>query len=221
MSVPILSCAEVRALEARAIQTLGISSLILMENAGRGIAELLHSLGISGKVAICCGKGNNGGDGLVVARHLDARQVPVQVLLFARPDELSPDSAANYHILDRAGIRVDVHAYGKLDTETLRADLTAADWIVDCLFGTGLSGPLRDPFDTIVRVINDSPARVMAADIPSGLDGDTGQPLGPTVRAHHTATLLAWKKGFLSESARPWTGQVHLIPIGLPHSFLR
>src|SRR5205823_10758120 len=114
----------------------------------------------------------------------------------------------------------DVHAAPEPDLETLRVDLATSDWIMDALFGTGLSGPLRSPFAEIVALINDSPAKVIAADIPSGLDGDTGLPLGPTVRADHTATLLAWKKGFVEESAREWTGQVHLVDIGLPRCLL-
>src|SRR5437867_3826097 len=219
MSFPILSCAEVREREGRAIRSLAMPSLLLMENAGRNIADLLVSLGINGKVAICCGKGNNGGDGLVVARHLDNWQIPVQVLLFANPDELSPDAAVNHRILAGSGVKVEVHT-GKLDRETIRVDLATSDWVVDALFGTGLSGPLRSPFDEIVALINDGPAKVLAVDIPSGLDGDTGKPLGPTVRAHHTATMLAWKTGFVQEAAREWLGQVHLIDIGLPRRFL-
>src|SRR5580704_9979138 len=123
MSFPLLSCAEVRAREAQAIQALGIPSLVLMENAGRGIVELLVSLGISGKVVILCGKGNNGGDGLVMARHLDNRQVPVQVHLFAQPEELSPDAAVNYRILDGSGVAVELHPGKTFDRETVRADL--------------------------------------------------------------------------------------------------
>ena len=102
----------------------------------------------------------------------------------------------------------------------MRVDLATSDWIVDALFGTGLNGPLRSPFDEIVALINDRSAKVLAVDIPSGLDGDTGKPLGPTVRAHHTATMLAWKTGFVQEVAREWLGQVHLIDIGLPRRFL-
>ncbi len=219
MPFPILSCAEVRAREQQAIRELGMPSLLLMENAGRGIAELLVSLGIAGKVTICCGKGNNGGDGLVIARHLDNAHIPVQVLLFAGPEQLSPDSAVNYRVLTGGGVKVDIHA-GTLDREKVRVDLATSDWVVDAMFGTGLSGPLRPPFDEIVALINDSPAKVLAVDIPSGLDGDTGRPLGPTVRAQHTATLLAWKAGFVQEPAREWVGQVHLVDIGLPRKFL-
>ncbi len=220
MSFPMLTCAEVRAREAQAIQSLGMPSLLLMENAGRGVAELLVSLGVAGKVVILCGKGNNGGDGLVIARHLDNWQVPVQVLLFANPEELTPDSTVNHRILTAAGIPVDLHPGETFDHAKVRVDLATADWIVDCLFGTGLKGPLRVPFDALIGLVNDGPAKVLAVDIPSGLDGDTGRPLGATVRAHHTATLLAWKIGFVQPAAREWVGQVHLIDIGLPRRIL-
>src|SRR5215212_7992172 len=100
----MLSCAEIRALEERCIRELGISSLVLMENAGRGAAELLVSLGARGPVLIACGRGNNGGDGFVIARHLDNAGVAVRVLLFGRPEELPPDAGTNFAILARAGL---------------------------------------------------------------------------------------------------------------------
>src|SRR5436190_16712141 len=106
MSFPMLTCAEVRAREAQAIHKLGMPSLLLMENAGRSVAELLVSLGVAGRVVVLCGKGNNGGDGLVIARHLDSWQIPVQVLLFANPEELTPDSTVNHRILSGAGVAV-------------------------------------------------------------------------------------------------------------------
>src|SRR5262249_50954797 len=150
MSFPMLSCAEVRACEARVIQELGMPSLLLMENAGRGVAELLVSLGIAGRVVVLCGKGNNGGDGLVIARHLDNRQIPVRVLLFANPEELTPDSAVNHRILAGSGVPVDLHPGDTFDREKVRVDLATADWVVDTLFGTGLKGPLRAPFDALI-----------------------------------------------------------------------
>ena len=220
MTQPLLSCAEVRDLDRRAIEELGMPSLVLMENAGRGVAELLLSLGVRGRVVICCGKGNNGGDGLVLARHLDNREVPVRVLLFARPEDLTPDASLNYRVLTGSSVAVTVHAEKTLDAEAVRGELASAAWVVDALFGTGMRGPLRAPFDTLVGLINDSGAKVLAVDIPSGLDGDTGQPLGPTVRAAHTGTLIAWKTGFTQPHARAWTGQVHLIDTGLPRRLL-
>src|SRR5919199_2207046 len=108
MTTPVLSCAEVRTLEQRAIAELGLPSLVLMENAGRNLAELLVSFGVKGKVIVCCGKGNNGGDGMVLARHLDNRRLDVRVLLFGRPEELTPDAALNWQVIARAGVRVEM-----------------------------------------------------------------------------------------------------------------
>ncbi|HXG11682.1 MAG TPA: NAD(P)H-hydrate epimerase [Gemmataceae bacterium] len=215
-----LSRDEVRTIDRRAIEEFGVPGVVLMENAGRGTAELLLALGIQGPVVICCGKGNNGGDGFVIARHLDNRRVPVRVLLFCRPEELTGDAAINYHIVSKSGLPLAVHAQTPLDLAAVQAELAAADWIVDALFGTGLSGPVRAPFDQIIGAINESSARVLAVDIPSGLDCDTGQPLGATVRAHHTATFVAQKKGFTEPAARPWLGQVHVIDIGAPRCLI-
>jgi NAD(P)H-hydrate epimerase len=215
-----LSRDEVRSIDRRAIEEYGVPGVVLMENAGRGAAEVLVALGVRGPVVICCGKGNNGGDGFVIARHLDNRQVPVRVLLFARPEDLAGDAAVNYHIIRRSGLPIDVRTEVPVDVEALRRDLATADWVVDALFGTGLTGPVRAPFDRIIELINACPARVLAVDIPSGLDCDTGEPLGPTVRAHHTVTFVAPKKGFASAAARPWLGQVHVVDIGAPRVVL-
>jgi NAD(P)H-hydrate epimerase len=214
-----LSCAEARELDRRAIEEYGIPGLVLMENAGRGITDLLLSLGVHGLVAICCGKGNNGGDGFVIARHLDGRGLPVRVLFFGRPDDLPNDAAANYRIVLKTGISLKVWE-GAVDMDVLAVELAAAAWIVDALFGSGLRGPVRPPLDRVIAAINASSARVLAVDIPSGLDSDTGGPLGPTIRAHHTATLVAPKKGFAEAAAHEWLGQVHVIDLGLPRKLL-
>jgi len=210
----------VRTLEQRAIAELGLPSLVLMENAGRNLAELLVSFGVKGKVVVCCGKGNNGGDGMVLARHLDNRRIDVRVLLFGRPEELTPDAALNWQVVARAGVSVEMHPGPAPDLGRVRDALATAEWAVDALFGTGLRGPLRAPFDAVARLIHASSARVLAVDIPSGLDGDTGRPLGATVRAEHTGTFLALKAGFAQPESREWTGAVHLLDIGLPRRYL-
>jgi NAD(P)H-hydrate epimerase len=211
-----LSREQVRALDRKAIEHLGIPGVVLMENAGRGTAELLLSLGVSGRVVLCCGKGNNGGDGFVIARHLANCGVEVRVLVFAHPEELRGDAEVNYRIIARSGLPIVALTADPLDMAALRHELSVAEWVVDALFGTGLTGPLRAPFDQIVDAINASSARVLAVDIPSGLDCDTGQPLGPTVRAQHTATMAALKKGFAEPAARKWLGAIHLVDIGVP-----
>ncbi len=207
---------QVRGLDRRAIEEYGVSGVVLMENAGRGAAELLLSLGVHGPVAVCCGKGNNGGDGFVIARHLANHQVEVRVLLFADPDDLTGDAAVNYRVAVKMGLPLEVHAGRTPDPKALEASLNAAEWVVDALFGTGLTGPVRPPLDEVIAAINRSPARVLAVDIPSGLDCDTGEPLGPTVRAHHTVAFAAQKVGFANPAAGPWLGVVHLVDIGAP-----
>src|SRR5262249_4814918 len=162
----------------------------------------------------------NGGDGFVIARHLDNRGVPVRVLLFCRPDELTGDAAVNYGIIAKAGLPVQIHAGSQVDFTALQREFSSAEWVVDALFGTRLSGPVRPPFDDVINTINASRARVFAADIPSGLDCDTGRPFGAAIRAHHTATFVALKKGFAEPTAKQWLGQVHVIDIGVPRALL-
>jgi NAD(P)H-hydrate epimerase len=220
MAELLLSRDEVRALDRRAIDAWGLPGVVLMENAGRGTAELLVALGVHGRVLVCCGKGNNGGDGHVIARHLDNHGVPVRVLLFADPAKLEGDAAVNYRVLARSGVPIAVHAGATVPEEAVRQELAGAEWVVDALFGTGLASPVRPPLDRVIGLINDSKVKVLAVDLPSGLDCDTGRPLGPTVRALHTATMAAWKKGFVEPAAQPWLGQVHLIDIGVPHRLL-
>lgn len=215
-----LSREQVRTLDRRAVEEFGVPSVVLMENAGRGATELLRALGIHARVAICCGKGNNGGDGFVIARHLDLCHVPVRVLFFGRPSELTGDAAANYRILERTGVPVQVCDDTTVDIGALRAELARAEWVVDALFGTGLRGPVRPPFDRVIEAINHCGSRVFAVDIPSGLDCDSGRPLGITVRADHTVTFAAEKPGFREPAAQEWLGQVHVVDIGAPRMLL-
>jgi NAD(P)H-hydrate epimerase len=211
-----LTRAQVRDVDRRAIEAFGVPGVVLMENAGRGAAKLLLSLGARGPVAICCGKGNNGGDGFVIARHLDNREIAVRVLLFARPDQLTGDAAINCRIIEQTGIPL----VAEPDTATLTTTLAQAAWIVDALFGTGLTGAVRPPLDGVIGAINSSGKPVLAVDIPSGLDCDTGLPLGATVRAAHTVTFVAPKIGFAQPAAREWLGQVHVVDIGAPRAAL-
>jgi NAD(P)H-hydrate epimerase len=211
-----LSRDEVRELDRRAIEEYGVPGAVLMENAGRGAAAVLLAQGVHGPVLVCCGKGNNGGDGFVIARHVDNHGVAVRVLLFADPATLTGDAATHCRILERAGLPVAVRTENPVDEAALRREFTAAEWLVDALFGTGLTGPVRPPFDRVIAAMNASLARVLAVDLPSGLDCDTGRPLGPTVRAEHTVTFVAEKRGFAAAQAREWLGRVHVVNIGIP-----
>jgi NAD(P)H-hydrate epimerase len=217
---PFLSREQVRAFDQYAIQRLGIPSAVLMENAGRGAAHVLHNLGIQGLVVIACGKGNNGGDGLVIARHLANLGASVLALLFARPESLSADAALHWNIVQRMRLPSEVWGDSNWDETKLTACFAQAEWIVDALFGTGLSGAVRPPFDRLITLINDSRARVLAVDIPSGLDVDTGEPFSAsTIRAEHTVTFVASKLGFGNPSAARYLGQVHIADIGVALRF--
>jgi NAD(P)H-hydrate epimerase len=214
-----LSRDQARALDRRAIDVLGIPGVVLMENAGRNIAELLGAQGARGPVVVCCGPGNNGGDGFVVARHLDNAGIPVRVLLFSAAEKLGGDALVNYRVLTGGGVPVETLT--NPDEAILRSRFAGADWIVDALFGSGQRGPLREPFDRVVQAMNDSGVRVMAVDLPSGLDCDTGKPQSPTVRARLTATIAAPKKGFAEAAAGEWIGTVFVVDMGVPRRLLQ
>jgi NAD(P)H-hydrate epimerase len=204
---------QCRELDRRAIEEYGISSLVLMENAGRGCADVLERLGIDGPVVILCGKGNNAGDGFVIARHLVIRGYACRVLLVAPEGELRGDAAANYALL-RGHVEVS-HFQQTVQPDLLSRGTT---WLVDALLGTGAQGEPRPPFDAAIDWINSqkTSARVLAVDVPSGLDCDTGIPAVHTVRADHTCTFGAMKVGFTHPCAKPFTGTVHVCDIGVP-----
>jgi NAD(P)H-hydrate epimerase len=216
MSTFWLSRDEVRELDRRAIEGFGVPGVVLMENAGRGCAELLMRLNPGRRpTVLLCGPGNNGGDGFVIARHLDNQGWRVWVLcLFGKEDRLSPDAAVNYAITKKAGIAVDHFDDPGLDW--ISVVTSRPQFLVDALFGTGLSRPLEKPHRVAVTAMQLGNNPILAVDIPSGLDCDTGEPLGPTVKATHTATFVAHKKGFLNPASREWTGDVHVIDIGAP-----
>jgi NAD(P)H-hydrate epimerase len=208
----------VREVDRRAIEDYGMSGLVLMENAGRGCTDTLCSLGIAGPVVICAGKGNNAGDGFVIARHLDLRGHDVRVVLLGRPEELQGDAATNFRILQRCDVPICVLA--EFDAPQLQAALAAADWIVDALLGTGARGEPRPPLDRVLDLLNAHPARKLAVDLPSGLDCDTGQPARHTFRADHTCTFVAAKPGFAAPAAQDFVGRVHVLDIGVPRKLL-
>ncbi|QDT35717.1 NAD(P)H-hydrate epimerase [Stratiformator vulcanicus] len=210
---------QVREVDRIAIEDFGMPGLVLMENAGRNCAELLRSKLSGGTVTICCGKGNNGGDGFVIARHLLNQGYDIRLLVFADPSGLAGDAKVNYEIARRMDADICIFDSNQPTAEIAEA-LGGADWIVDALLGTGTSGELREPFPAIHAAINASRANVFAVDIPSGLDCDSGQPLGTTVRADVTATFVAEKLGFRNEAARELTGEVHVIDIGAPHMII-
>ena len=194
-----------------------------MENAGRACADKLCELGVHGKVVIACGKGNNAGDGFVIARHLDARGYEVCVLLAGGLREFRADAATNFLILKKAEIpHIPLlgGANGSLDELRLTNEAADADWIVDALLGTGAIGNPRPPISDLINWLNAANAKKLAVDLPSGLDCDTGIPGNPTFRADHTCTFVAPKVGFANPAAKEFLGTVSVHDIGVPRKLL-
>jgi NAD(P)H-hydrate epimerase len=219
MTNKTLTREQSRRVDRVAAEEFGISGLVLMENAGRGVADVLCRLGITGPVAICCGKGNNAGDGFVVARHLDLRGHAVRVLLWAEPAELTGDANVNFRILKNTTVPIEIFG-NRHDPERLTKQLADAAWIVDALLGTGARGEPRPPLDAVIDQLNAAAAPKLAIDLPSGLDCDTGIVASHTIRATQTCTFVAAKPGFFTPGADQYVGQLHLLDIGAPRQVI-
>ncbi len=210
---------EVRAIDSWAINTIGIPGVVLMENAGRSCAELIKDKlkDIEApKVCIFCGTGNNGGDGYVIARHLLNSGFEVKVVICGDRGKVKGDAKINLDILERLGRRVEQLKPGDGDVAAqVKTFAAGANMVVDGIFGTGLSGQLRDDYKELVESINACDCPILAVDIPSGLDSDTGRPLGAAIRADYTVTFVAVKKGFASGSATKYTGEIFVASIGV------
>jgi NAD(P)H-hydrate epimerase len=217
---------QVRTFDAWAINELGIPGIVLMENAGRSCAELIEEK-LSGidkpKVCIFCGTGNNGGDGFVIARHLLNRGFTVVVVLCGNLNKVKGDARANLDILEGLGVPIEQLDVDGIDDIKGRVTALAqgADMIVDAIFGTGLTGELRDEYKRLIGAINSLGCPILAVDIPSGLDCDTGRPLGAAIRADWTVTFVAVKKGFVLETAQAQTGEVFVASIGVEPNYKR
>jgi NAD(P)H-hydrate epimerase len=206
---------QVRNVDQIAVEKLGLPGIALMENAGRGAAEILLKEENVRRVVICAAGGNNGGDGFVIARHLWLAGRDVEIDLFSSAEKLSGDAATNYCVCHRLGIPIHEHPTKEFGDQFV-SRLAQADWIVDALFGTGLSSNVRAPFDRLIETMNSAQAPILAVDLPSGLDCDTGRPLGIAVKATKTVTFVAQKAGFETASSREWTGEIQVSGIGVP-----
>jgi NAD(P)H-hydrate epimerase len=200
---------QIREIDRIATEELLIPGLLLMENAAIGVAAAAVDLrgNGAGHVAIVCGPGNNGGDGLAAARHLFNRGIEVRVHLAlpAAAYRDGSDAAINLAIVRAMGIGVLEHM-----------ELERPSLIVDALLGTGLVREIRDPFRTAVATINAAGCPVLAVDLPSGLDANTGEVLGTAVRASVTATMVAPKVGFERKDGPAHVGRVVVVDIGVP-----
>jgi len=208
---------EVRAIDRAAIETLGIPGVILMENAGRNCADAIAEfLGTTAgrSVAVVAGAGNNGGDGYVIARHLAMRAAKVTTFITCPAEKISGDAAINLRAIE--ALRHDIRQITGQQIGDLSRELATCDVIVDAVGGTGIRGPLRGDPAAAVQQINAAGRPVVAVDIPTGLDCDTGAADGPAVRAAMTVTFVAPKRGFDFPQSGQYTGTVVTADIGIP-----
>lgn len=221
---PVLSRAQMRAFESHAIRTCNVPSLVLMENAGRGAADVLVRECLAGdargaRVVVVCGTGNNGGDGLVVARQLLVRGAEPVAFLAGDASRVSADARVNLEAWRGLGGDLRELASGAA-VAPLEEAMRGASVVVDALFGTGLDRPVAGWIAGLVRAMNASHAQRFAVDLPSGLDADTGTSLGAAVEARVTATFAHYKLGLLTPRGAALAGRTHVVDIGVPPSLV-
>ncbi|HEV8661823.1 MAG TPA: NAD(P)H-hydrate dehydratase [Candidatus Methylomirabilis sp.] len=219
----VVTAKEMRELDRRATDEYGVPSLLLMENAGAAVAaEVERRFGPLGgkRILVCCGKGNNGGDGFVAARHLHNRGAAVRVLLCAKRSEIAGDPRLNLQILEKTGLSI-------LPVETAeevagaREAMAASDLLLDALLGTGLTGAAKGVAAGVIAAMNEVGQPVVALDLPSGLASDDGILRGPHVRAACTITFALPKRSLFLYPAAAAAGEVVVADIGMPAPLLR
>ena len=216
----VLDRDSVRAVDRAAIDEYGIPGIVLMENAARALAvetlammRMIRSThGPNRAVVIVCGRGNNGGDGWALARHLHNAGSDVRIAPLGEP-RAGGDATVNCRICRNMKLR-------EIAGDDLPAHLADCDLVVDAIFGTGLDRPVTGAAAAVIERINGSGRPVLAVDVPSGLDCDTGQPLGSTIRAARTVTFVARKPAMNVQAARTYTGEVVVADIGAPVELL-
>lgn len=215
----VVTAGEMQAIDRSAIEDYGIPGLILMENAGLAAAALVHENVpdlVEKKVVILCGKGNNGGDGFVVARHLHIDGVQVDILLLAKRKQLEGDARTNADIAFKMGI--PIHEITEKNLAGQNSLFRHCHVIIDALLGTGLTKPAKGLYEKVINKVNACRNKVVVAiDIPSGVDSDTGQLTGPHIKANITAALALLKRSHLLFPAAESMGEVQILDISIPH----
>jgi ADP-dependent NAD(P)H-hydrate dehydratase / NAD(P)H-hydrate epimerase len=232
----VLSRDQIRAYDRYAVERCGVPGLVLMENAGRGAAELIAGWLAPGPgrspgcgcwtepgrpapaapVLLVCGRGNNGGDGFVVGRQLRARGFEVSAVLVGAVEQVGGDARHNLDAYLGVGGALQLLGDGPDELSGLREAVARAGLVVDALFGTGLDRPIAGLAAEVIAIVNQAAALVVALDIPSGIDADTGRILGSAVRAAHTITFARHKVGMLCGPGADHAGRLHLVGLGLP-----
>lgn len=214
----VLTGEEMRGVDRTAIQDLGIPGPVLMENAGvqvvKAIQENLGSIRDK-HIAIFIGRGNNGGDGFVVARHIDNLGGHARIYLLSHPDTIEGDAKVNLDIISKMNIEI-IPVYDEESIDQIEQELLGFDIIIDAILGTGIKGTVKGHFAAVIEVINKTPRFVIAVDIPSGLSTDTGQICGCCIHAQKTVTFARPKLGLLLYPGVDYVGELIIADIGIP-----
>ncbi|MEA3560425.1 MAG: NAD(P)H-hydrate epimerase [Candidatus Omnitrophota bacterium] len=211
---------KMKRIDLIARKRFGIPAIVLMENAGRAAYEAaIGTIKGKNRQVICiCGKGNNGGDGFVCARHLVNNGINTSIFLIGSPKDLTGEAKVNYNILKK--MKEKVWLLSNKNLKLFKDNLAKTGLIVDAIFGTGLSGEIKNPYRKIIELINLSKKPVLSIDIPSGLSGDCGTPLPIAVKAVKTVTFALPKTGLISKQGPHYTGELIVANISIPKILL-
>ena len=210
----VVTAAEMRQIDQDTIESIGIPGIVLMETAGSTIVGAIEQhYPTAERIGILVGKGNNGGDGLVIARQLAHTGHDVHIFLVSPADSFTGEAAINLQIAKNLGLRIEAIL---IEKEAWKRWMTNCELLVDAIFGTGLRGAVRDPIATLIDAINSLSTPILSVDLPSGLDADTGNPLGICVRADRTVTIGLPKRGLLVHPGAELAGELEVADIGFP-----
>jgi len=208
----LISCQEMKEMDSYAINTVGIPSIVLMENAA---LKVINNIDLNyNNYTVVCGRGNNGGDGLAIARHLIIKGKKVRIYIAGDLKSGTEDFNINLNILKNLKAEI-INIKDEKELLQLKEDLSVSDITIDALFGIGLKRNIEGLYLEIIKMINNESKQIISVDIPSGIDGDTGKPMGICVKADKTVTFHKMKKGLLN--CGNYTGEIIVEDIGIPN----
>ena len=208
----VISCKDMKAMDSYAINNIGIPSIVLMENAALKVIKNIDLNNVN-SFTIVCGVGNNGGDGLAVARHLILKGKMVDLFIIGNLEKRTKDFNINLNILNNLDVEF-THIISEKDLGILKNSISKNDLTIDSIFGIGLAREVHELFYDVIDIMNSYSKNILSIDIPSGLDGDIGKPLGISVNANKTITFHYMKKGLVEN--KEYTGEVVVEDIGIP-----
>lgn len=209
---------QMREVDKLMVDEIGTSILMMMENASRNIAilcrRLLGGSVRSKRIVIFCGKGNNGGDGLGAARHLINFGGEVTCILSEGKENLGENADTQFNVLENMG--AGIIEFSNEQINPIQEKINSSDLIIDALLGYNLKGNPKEPIATLINLSNEARIPILAVDIPSGLDGNTGRPHFPTIKASTTITLALPKVGLVTEKAKEYVGELYVADLSVP-----